>query len=177
MFILQWFFIQCICEVLTVKFGGQDQYRFEKLSNIIKQLESQKEMWETDVYSVKEGWYSVIHFLGKNSKGNTESEGLSSTWAVRNFETSSCFLGGSNSHARDWGTDWFFYDEGAFPRCDRINVRVLRPRNQENHGKNHEGAIHLESSCLSMSNEGISKDPRPSGLLVTKISKCCVHLL
>ena len=29
----------------TVKFG-QDQYRFEKLSNIIKQLESQKGMWE-----------------------------------------------------------------------------------------------------------------------------------
>ena len=82
-----------------MKFGGQDQYRFEKLSNIIKQLESQKEMWETDVYSGKEGWYCVIHFLRKNSKGNTESEGLSSTWAVRNFETS-CF-GGSNSHARD----------------------------------------------------------------------------
>ena len=59
----------------------------------------------------------------------------------------------------------------------RINVGVLRPRNQENHGKTHEGAIHLESSCLSKSNEEISKTPTPSGLLVTRISKCCVHLL
>lgn len=175
MFILQWFFIQCICEVLTVKFGGQDQYRFEKLSNIIKQLESQKGMWETDVYSVKEGWCCVIHFLWTHWKGNMELEGLSSIWVVRTLKL--LVLGGSNWHARDWGTHWFFYDEGALPPCDRINVGVLRPRNQENHGKTHEGAIHLESSCLSMSNEGISKDPRPSGLLVTKISKCCVHLL
>lgn len=175
MFILQWFFIQCICEVLTVKFGGQDQYRFEKLSNIIKQLESQKEMWETDVYSVKEGWYCVIHFLGKNSKGNTESEGLSSTWAVRNFETS-CF-GGSNSHARDWGTHWFFYDEGVFPPLWQDQCRsspTEKPRKSwEDSRRCHPFGVKLSFTVL---NEEISKTPTP-GLLVTRISKCCVHLL